>query len=86
MHIPALFARRRQAALAGLFALLWIVPAGRAQELRPIQLPKPQMSAGMPLMPVSYTHLHQRLLGQLVQRHLGWIGPDHALRLAYFSA
>ena len=50
MHIPALFARRRQAALAGLFALLWIVPAGRAQELRPIQLPKPQMSAGMPLM------------------------------------
>ena len=50
MHIPALFARRRQAALAGLIALLWIVPAGRAQELRPIQLPKPQMSAGMPLM------------------------------------
>ena len=50
MHIPALFARRRQAALAGLIALLWIVPAGRAQELRPIQLPKPQMTAGMPLM------------------------------------
>jgi nitroreductase len=26
------------------------VPAGLSQELRPIQLPKPQMSAGMPLM------------------------------------
>jgi nitroreductase len=30
--------------------LLWIVPASRAQELKPIQLPKPQMTAGMPLM------------------------------------
>jgi nitroreductase len=26
------------------------VPASRAQELKPIQLPKPQMTAGMPLM------------------------------------
>ena len=36
--------------MVGLFALLWIVPAGSAQELKPIQLPKPRMSAGMPLM------------------------------------
>jgi nitroreductase len=34
----------------GLIALLWTVPALGAQELKPIQLPKPQMSAGMPLM------------------------------------
>jgi nitroreductase len=33
-----------------LIALLWTVPALGAQELKPIQLPKPQMSAGMPLM------------------------------------
>jgi nitroreductase len=50
MKAPALFAVRRQAALIGLVALLWIVPASRAQELKPIQLPKPQMTAGMPLM------------------------------------
>ena len=50
MHAPTLFARHRPAALIGFFVLLWIVPAGLSQELRPIQLPKPQMSAGMPLM------------------------------------
>ena len=50
MNAPTLFAVRRQAALIGLVALLWIVPASRAQELKPIQLPKPQMTAGMPLM------------------------------------
>lgn len=50
MNAPAFFAVRRQAALVGLFALLWIVPISSAQELKPIQLPKPQMTAGMPLM------------------------------------
>jgi nitroreductase len=50
MDAPAFFSVRRQAALAGLFALLWVAPAGRAQELKAIQLPKPQMTAGMPLM------------------------------------
>ena len=50
MKAPALFAVRRQAALIGLVALLLIAPSGRAQELKPIQLPKPQMTAGMPLM------------------------------------
>jgi nitroreductase len=50
MNAPTLFVVRRQAALIGLVALLWIVPASRAQELKPIQLPKPQMTAGMPLM------------------------------------
>jgi nitroreductase len=50
MNAPAFFSVRRQAALVGLFAVLWIVPASRAQELKPIQLPKPQMTAGMPLM------------------------------------
>jgi nitroreductase len=50
MTTPALFAVRWQAALLGLIALLWIAPASRAQELKSIQLPKPQMTAGMPLM------------------------------------
>jgi nitroreductase len=50
MNAPALFAVRRQAALVGLVAVLLIAPSGRAQELKPIQLPKPQMTAGMPLM------------------------------------
>ena len=50
MNAPTLFVVRRQAALIGLVALLLIAPSGRAQELKPIQLPKPQMTAGMPLM------------------------------------
>lgn len=50
MNAPTLFAVRRQAALIGLVALLLIAQSGRAQELKPIQLPKPQMTAGMPLM------------------------------------
>ena len=31
-------------------ALLWAAPALSAQELKPIQLPKPEISAGIPLM------------------------------------
>jgi nitroreductase len=50
MHIPLLFARRRSAALLALAALLWAAPALSAQELKPIQLPQPEISAGMPLM------------------------------------
>ncbi|MGB9406936.1 MAG: SagB/ThcOx family dehydrogenase [Terracidiphilus sp.] len=50
MNASALFASRRPAALLALAALLWTLPAGRAQELKSIQLPKPQVSAGMPLM------------------------------------
>ena len=43
-------ARRRLAGLLALAALLWAAPALSAQELKPIQLPKPEISAGMPLM------------------------------------
>jgi nitroreductase len=50
MHTSALLVPKRWTALFGLIALLWTVPALGAQELKPIQLPKPQMSAGMPLM------------------------------------
>jgi len=50
MNIPALVTSRRTAALFALAALLWTVPALFAQELKPIQLPKPQVSGGMPLM------------------------------------
>lgn len=50
MHAPAFFARCSKAALLGLIALLWIAQASHAQELKPIQLPKPQIMAGMPLM------------------------------------
>ena len=45
-----LLVHRRSAALLALAALLWAVPALSAQELKPIQLPKPEISAGMPLM------------------------------------
>ena len=50
MNASALFGRRSKAALLGLIALLWVAPACRAQDPKPIQLPTPQMTAGMPLM------------------------------------
>jgi nitroreductase len=50
MRISVLFAHRRSAALLALAALLWAAPALSAQEQKPIQLPKPEISAGMPLM------------------------------------
>jgi nitroreductase len=45
-----LLVHRRSAALLALAALLWAVPALSAQELKPIQLPKPEIGAGIPLM------------------------------------
>ena len=48
MHIPARIPIRRSAALLALMASLWTVPALCQQS--PIQLPKPQITAGMPLM------------------------------------
>ena len=50
MHIPARFPVRRPAALLALMASLWAVPALCQQA--PIQLPQPQIAAGMPLMQV----------------------------------
>jgi nitroreductase len=50
MNIPALFTSGRSAALLALAALLWTMPVLGAQELKPIQLPKPQITGGMPLM------------------------------------
>jgi Nitroreductase family len=50
MHTSALFTLRRTSALFAFAALLWTVPALGAQELKPIQLPKPQITGGMPLM------------------------------------
>jgi nitroreductase len=50
MNISTLFAIRRSVALLCLAALLWTVLALSAQELKPIQLPKPQVTGGMPLM------------------------------------
>jgi len=41
---------RRSAALLALAALLWAIPVLSAQDLKPIQLPKPQITGGMPLM------------------------------------
>jgi nitroreductase len=49
MHIPARFPVRRPAALLALMASLWAVPALCQQA--PIQLPKPQIAAGMQVMP-----------------------------------
>jgi nitroreductase len=50
MNTPALITSKRLAALLSLAALLWAVPALVAQELKPIELPKPQVTGGMPLM------------------------------------
>src|ERR1035437_4687163 len=50
MHIPSLINHRRSAALLALAALLWAAPALSAQERKPIQLPKPEITSGMPLM------------------------------------
>jgi nitroreductase len=52
MHIPVRFTVpvRRSAALLALAASLAAFPALFAQELKPIDLPKPQITAGMPLM------------------------------------
>jgi hypothetical protein len=50
MHIPARFPVTRSAVVLALTASLWVLPSLFAQELKPIQLPKPQITAGMPLM------------------------------------
>jgi nitroreductase len=50
MHIPARFSCGRPVALLALMVSLWPLPALSAQELKPIQLPQPQITAGMPLM------------------------------------
>jgi hypothetical protein len=48
MHIPFLIPVRRSTALLALLTLSWALPAIGQQA--PIQLPKPQITAGMPLM------------------------------------
>lgn len=50
MKTRELFISRRPAAFLILTALLWTVPTLCAQELKPIQLPKPQGASGMSLM------------------------------------
>jgi hypothetical protein len=50
MNTFAVFAPKRLATLLALAVLLWTAPAVGAQELKPIQLPKPQITGGMPLM------------------------------------
>jgi hypothetical protein len=50
MHIPGLFTLRRTSTQLALVTLLWTVPTLVAQEFKPIQLPKPQVTGGIPLM------------------------------------
>jgi hypothetical protein len=50
MNTFALFTSKRLAALFGLAAIFWAAPVLYAQELKPIELPKPQVTGGMPLM------------------------------------
>jgi hypothetical protein len=50
MHIPARFPLLRSTSLFTVLAVLWAAPLLTAQELKPIQLPQPQVAAGMPLM------------------------------------
>jgi hypothetical protein len=64
MDIPIRFAVRRSATLLALAALLWSLPVLSAQDLKPIQLPKPQITAGMPLMQALAQRRTTRLRGQ----------------------
>jgi len=50
MKIPVIFASRGLAALLSLAVVLCAAPMLGAQELQPIQLPKPEITGGMPLM------------------------------------
>jgi len=50
MHDSALFPVKRTAVLLALITLAWAAPALLAQELKPIQLPKPEITGGKPLM------------------------------------
>jgi nitroreductase len=50
MNTFAAFDLKRPAALLALAVLLWTAPALGAQELKPLQLPKPQVTGGVPLM------------------------------------
>lgn len=50
MHLSARSHHSQSTALLVLAASLFAVPALFAQELKPIQLPQPQINAGMPLM------------------------------------
>lgn len=60
MHIPACFADRQPAVLLALIVLAWSIPLvachrqsirpSQAGDLKPIQLPKPETTSGMPLM------------------------------------
>jgi nitroreductase len=50
MHISSRFFFLQSAKLLALAALLWAAPAAFAQDLKPIELPKPQVAGGMPLM------------------------------------
>jgi len=50
MHIAARTLRRRAVALFALVALTWALPALSAQDLKPIELPKPDITGGKPLM------------------------------------
>lgn len=50
MSISARFPVRRTAVLLALSGLVWTAPALSAQQLKPIELPKPQVTGGMPLM------------------------------------
>lgn len=50
MHVSLCSALVRPAVLLALIAPFGIAPAVQAQELKPIELPKPQISGGMPLM------------------------------------
>jgi nitroreductase len=49
MHLSARFPHLRSAVLA-ISSLFWVLPEVSAQELKRIELPKPQIVGGMPLM------------------------------------
>jgi hypothetical protein len=71
MNTPALFTSRRPAALLALAVLLWTAPVTGAQELKPIQLPKPQVTGGLPLMQALHGLQDATAAGAALKLHEG---------------
>jgi SagB-type dehydrogenase family enzyme len=85
-------AKSFQAACCGLTALLAFSTLASAQELKPVQLPKPQMEGGKPLMQVlkdrkssrafSTNQLSPQMLGNLLWAAFGINRPESGHRTA----
>jgi len=71
MNTFAGFDFKRLAALMSLAALLWTAPVTGAQELKPIQLPKPQVAGELPLMQALHGLQDATAAGAALKLHEG---------------